>query len=401
MVGMVQKFVFAGAVALLPLGTAILWSQGQQPIEGTIVPGSMKVSYGGEPLIQELIERRVIGDAVKAAIRREDFAALDAMGNKFRLSRSRTESGLWNLAEYHAQILAELEPGSEDQCDNGSDDFLRRWLAKSPNQPGPYIARAAVFEAQAWCVRGGGYADTVRAQAFRHFAAKVDEARTFLEENRSVASVDPQYYAVLARIFIDQGVEKAEFMQLLDEASSREPNYHQTYLEAYRYFQPRWHGSHSELDEMARYATTRTTSDEGSGMYARYYWSVLHCECDDFQQSIDWPTMRQSMQALMTRYPSDWNAANFARISCAMNDAQQARGWFARVKGDYTGAFDDMAEMQRCQEMAQPLERSRARCPYAAREGWPPADVDRYCRLPEIRSRSKADSAKAASPGDT
>ena len=393
---MLEKLLLATAVAVVPLATAMVWSQPQEPVAGTIVPGSMRVSYGGEPLTQELIDRKIIADGVKAAIDRKDYDALNAMASKFRRSRSRTDSGLWHLSIFHNQISTELGPRDEGQCDNRSYNFLRGWLAKSPDEPAPYISRAALLEDYAWCVRGGGYAHTVSAQAFEAFAAKVDEARAVLEENRTIAAADPHYYAVMVRIFIDQGVEKAEFTQMLDEATAREPNYHQTYFEAFRYFQPRWHGSDAEVGEMARYATARTTSDEGPGMYARYYWSVLNCNCGDFEESIDWPTMKKSMQSLMARYPSDWNAANFARISCAMDDAKEARHWFARVKGDYTGAFDDMAEMQRCQEMSQPLERSRARCPYAAREGWPLADVDRYCRIPEIRSRPKTVSTKAA-----
>jgi hypothetical protein len=39
-----------------------------------------------------------------------------------------------------------------------------------------------------------------------------------------------------------------------------------------------------------------------------------------------------------------------------------------------------MDEMMRCQAMAQPLERSTERCPYAAREAWSRADIDKYCR---------------------
>ena len=86
------------------------------------------------------------------------------------------------------------------------------------------------------------------------------------------------------------------------------------------------------------------------------------------------------MRAVMARYPSDWNAANFARISCKMNDPQEARSWFARVQGDHSVAWTNIADLMRFQDMAQPLPRSAARCPYAAREGWTREDVDRYCR---------------------
>jgi hypothetical protein len=216
-------------------------------------------------------------------------------------------------------------------------------------------------------------------EALESFAAKADEARRLLDQNRDIAAVDPHYYAVMARLYIDQGAEKAEFRQLLDEATAREPNYHYLYFDAYRYFQPQWYGSDTEVDDLARYAAARTTG-EGLGIYARYYWYALDCDCGAIAKSIDWQTMKLAMSDVMAHYPSDWNAANFARISCEMRDPQEARRWFGRVKGDHTIAWNNMEEMLRCQSMAQPLERSTARCPYAAREAWSRADVDKYCR---------------------
>ena len=116
-------------------------------------------------------------------------------------------------------------------------------MAKTPNDPAPYVARAAVLEAQAWCIRGGGYAPSVSAPSLASFKAKVGEAQTILNAHRAKAAIDPHYYAVMARIYIDRAADKTKFMQLLDEATAREANYHYLYYEAYRYFQPQWHGS--------------------------------------------------------------------------------------------------------------------------------------------------------------
>ena len=87
-------------------------------------------------------------------------------------------------------------------------------------------------------------------------------------------------------------------------------------------------------------------------MYARFYWYVLDCDCGDMDKSIDWATMKQSMRGVMARYPSAWNAANFARISCTMEDPQETRNWFASVKGDYSHAWRDLNELKQCQSSA-------------------------------------------------
>lgn len=172
---------------------------------------------------------------------------------------------------------------------------------------------------------------------------------------------------------------------LLDEATSREPAYHYLYFEAYRYFQPQWYGSDDEVDELARYAAARSKRAEGRGMYARFYWQALDCNCD-VEGTLDWPTMKLAMRDVMARYPADWNAANFARIACRMNDADETAAWLGHVSGDPSQAWDDNDEMRRCLRKAQAspaaAERSSQRCAYAAIEQWPNEDFERYCRHP-------------------
>jgi hypothetical protein len=331
----------------------------------------------------EVAEQKPIVEAVKAAIDRSDYRALNRLETEFRLTRSSTSSGIWKLSLFHWRILTELGPkGDGGGCDDRSTDFFQGWLAATPGEAALHISRAAVLEAYAWCIRGGGYAGSVSREALDSFQAKVAEARGILTAHPT-ASIDPHYYAVMERIYIDQGAEKSDFKRLLDDATSREPNYHYLYFNAYRYFQPQWYGSDAEVDELARYAAARTTKAEGLGMYARYYWFAIDCHCD-IDQSIDWPTMKRAMRDVMARYPADWNAANFARIACRMNDPNEAAAWLRNVKGDPGQAWGDRDEMRRCLRMAQAspasAERSSKRCAYAAIEQWPNEDFDRYCR---------------------
>lgn len=335
------------------------------------------------PLAGEAAEQRPIIDGVKAAIVRQDYAGLNAMETEFRRTRSRTSSGIWKLSVFHWRVLAELGP-RKGQCDDRSADFFKGWIAATPDQPAPYITRAAVLEDYAWCLRGDGFASNVSTLAFGTFAAKVDEASKVLADHRAIAAIDPHYYAVMERIYIDQRASKADFKRLLEEGTAQEPDYHYLYFDAYRYYQPQWYGSDAEIDELARFAAARTAGTEGLGMYARYYWFATDCKCS-IRNSIDWPTMKTAMRDVMDRYPSDWNAANFARISCDMRDYKEAGDWLNRVKTDYSDAWTDKVEMRRCESMAQVQKstiHSAERCPYAAIESWPNADFEKYCRHP-------------------
>lgn len=362
---------------ILVLACAFAWSAYVFWPSAVDASQTQAIQAVGEPR-DEIAEQDVVNNAVKSAVARKDYDALGTMANQLRRDRSRTRSGVWKLSVFHSRILAELGP-RKGQCDDHSAEFFRDWMSRSPRDAAPIVARAAVLEAQAWCIRGGGYASSVSGPALAGFKAKVSEARAILSERKVQASVDPHYYAVMVRIAIDTAAEKATFQQMLDEATAREPNYHYLYYEAYRYHQPQWFGSAAEIEKLARYAAERTTGHDRPGMYARYYWFVLDCDCGDIDRSIDWPTMKQSMRDVMARYPSAWNAANFARISCVMEDPQETRSWFANVKGDYSVAWRNLNELKQCQSAAA-LERSTERCPYAAREAWSATDVDRYCR---------------------
>lgn len=331
----------------------------------------------GDPA-DEITEQNTVNNAVKAAVAQHDYAGLSAMANQFRLERSRTASGVWKLSVFHSRIRAELGP-RQGQCDDRSEDFFRDWMKQSPNDATPVVARAAVIEAQAWCIRGGGYAPSVSQAALTSFRSRVSDALALLHARKAQASADPHYYAVMVRLAIDTAADKASFRRLLDEATAREPNYHYLYYEAYRYYQPQWFGSSAEIEQLARYAAARATGKDRAGIYARYYWFVLDCKCGDMEQAVDWSAMKQSMRGLMAHTPSAWNAANFARIACTMDDSAETRAWFASVTGDYSVAWPSLSQLNQCQKSA-PLERSTERCPQAAREGWSSADVDRYCR---------------------
>src|SRR5688572_3228652 len=90
-----------------------------------------------QPPTDEITEQKVIIDAVKAAIDRNDYNALNKMAIEFRQTRSRTSSGIWKLSVFHWRVLAELGPRGEGQCDDRSTSFFQDWFAKTPNEPAP------------------------------------------------------------------------------------------------------------------------------------------------------------------------------------------------------------------------------------------------------------------------
>ena len=42
--------------------------------------------------------------------------------------------------------------------------------------------------------------------------------------------------------------------------------------------------------------------------------------------------MRQAMRDVITRYPSDWNAANFAKLACQIGDGNDAAVYLGMIR---------------------------------------------------------------------
>lgn len=302
----------------------------------------------------ELQERQAIFDRVKRAIETKDFATLNAMESEFRTRRSLTPSGTWKLSSYYAGLRAYLNKGKVNgRCVYRAESFLGAWADLAPDAPGAYIVEAMLLLDNAWCHRGGGYARTVRESAWVPYEAGVAAAYQALEEHRAVASVDPEFYSVMAEIYIAQGQDESSFANLLEEATDKEPYYYNTYFKAFRYYLPQWNGSFEEVEKFARSAADQTSSKSDMGTYARVFWYVAECDCDTSFRSMHWPTMKKAMQDVVEQYPNDWNAANFARISCRKADAAEAAKYFAMLKKDDGVAWTDKFEWHQCQKYAK------------------------------------------------
>lgn len=299
----------------------------------------------------ELAERTAIFDEVKAAIDGKDYPALNAMAEGYRERRARTPSGTWKLSYFYYGVIGHMpaeNPGA--RCASPSEGFFADWIKADPAAPAPYIAQAWAETSVGLCLRGGAFANQTPPEAVEAMRVHVGKARAILEAHRDVASVDPQYYAEMFRIYQVDGTGDDEMRALLDEAVSREPYYHDLYFTAVKYYLPQWHGVPGDLDRIARFAADHASGDDGKGGYARVFWSLEDCHCMDLS-AIDWPLMKQSMHDIMKAYPNDWNAANFARFSCKFSDTPAAAEFFGLMKGEIGADWGHEDEYRRCRQM--------------------------------------------------
>lgn len=340
----------------------------------------------------EIREREAIRGRVETALMKRDFAALNAMEQEFRTQRSRTSSGTWKLSWFY-RSLPDATPRKDGTCVNEAEPILTKWREAYPAQPAPLIAQAQNLVSLAWCIRGNGSWHQVPKAAWPAFYRAIGTARQILEANHEIASVDPQYYAVMVDIYMAEGRSKAALQSLLDEATAREPLYYETYFGAAYYYLPQWHGDPGDLHRLGRYAVQRTRDTDGSGVYARLMWTLIGISGTDLGE-MDWATAKRGMQDVMRAYPDEWNAAGFARLSCRMNDGKAAASFFASAPSDDGSAWgrhpEGVDEWKACRALAgvgqapppgsSPAQWRPERCAYAIVEVWPAEQFKKHCR---------------------
>ena len=293
------------------------------------------------------VEREKISARVNAYLKDEDFAALNKMATEFLTTRARTPSGVWKLRVFHTSVrswLKELQPA--ETCVSAARPILNRWSAFDPSAPAPPITEAWALLEQAWCKR---HDVNWGAEPFRADASKADQT---LAVYKSVASVDPEYYATAEDVAFVTRSDKADFNRLLAEGIAHEPSYYGLYFSAAKYFLPAAYGSTQDVDRIARLAADKSSGTDGLGAYARVYWLYRDCGCSLWQSAIDWTLMKQSMADVVARYPADWNVVNFAKIACQMGDSREAAKYFSKLRRDNGLAWRNDEERKECRTMA-------------------------------------------------
>lgn len=334
-----------GSVDLLSVVPPACTAQAAAPDTGQVVASSS----------DDEAEREIILQRVRTAIAADDFATLSAMEDDFRSSRARTPSGLWKLAAFHAGLQAYLATGlqRDNGCQYRSANFLQRWASAAPRNPAPVITNAALLLKQGWCIRGGGYVDTVAAEAWPEFRKSVATASETLEKHEKISSADPEFYAIKLNVLRAQGASKAAFHDVIEEATAREPYYHRTYFNAAIYYLPQWGGSYADVEAFARYAAERTRTSEHSGFYARVFWSLEESRFDVTAKAADWPKMKQAMRAVYDRYPVGWNGQYFADLSCRMGDGEEGRRYIRAIHPEAKDEAAFAALFYGCDQRAQ------------------------------------------------
>ena len=262
---------------------------------------------------------------------------------------------------YLALSLSIARPVSGDGCRDQSEGLIARWQAFDPHAPAATIFYAEHLLAKGWCVRGSGFAQTVSPQAWKVFHEMSGKALNLLE-SRNSAAVDPQYYAVMAKIYRATGKDETAMMGLLERAFSAEPGYYETYYAASEYFKPQWNGGPDGYDRFARFAMDRAKKQEGRGMYARLYLYEADCNCRHTLPAPDRELMKEALRDIIVRWPVGRNVNRAIQEACMVQDYAESAELFRLLGSDDAAmGWSSPADQSDCREKTQQWQTLRGR----------------------------------------
>jgi hypothetical protein len=264
-------------------------------------------------------------DSIQATVRTafvaKRFVAINDLAGQMRQQRSRLADGRWELPFVTGAVGWNLHPRDKAAWQARLAQ-IDDWIASTPRDSTPYLAKATVLVAYAWDARGGGWANTVDENDWRLFKERLVAAQQVLESSSAISKASPVWYETMQAVALGLSWPEPAYTSLFNEAVQREPTYYFFYFNAAQYFLPRWQGTPRDLAKFVDGAVNRTQTKEGQTLYARIYWSLLWAfKNQTFSPDrAKWPRMRQGFQDILRSYPDNWNANAFAFYACMAED---------------------------------------------------------------------------------
>jgi hypothetical protein len=273
---------------------------------------------------------------VRNLFNEEKFAQLERIASDARRQESRFLGGAWKIHSFYGAIATPGALTAPDAAWNAHIERLRRWIAAIPDSSTPRISLAESYLRFAWKARGNGSGDKVTDEAWKLFRERVQQARDVLEEAKSVATSDPQWYQALQVVALAQGWDKKQAEQLLADATSASPNYYYFYDAYANYLLPKWYGKPGDSEMFAQTIADRIGGSEGDFIYFQLALSLNCCRARAQAPTIAWDRVKRGFASLEQLYGStnyDRNAV--AYMAVRQEDREFAQQLFTRIGGNW------------------------------------------------------------------
>lgn len=272
---------------------------------------------------------------IAALLEQGKFEELDKEAQHARVTKARVLGGVWKIYDFYGDLI----PSGNSEADyNWAIGRIKAWIAARPQSATARIALANAYEGFAWLARGNGYADTITDDAWQLFHERVELAKAPLLEAAHMDERCPYWYSAVMQLALDEGWDKSEAREIVDQANLFEPTYYHIYRQYANYVLPKWYGKPGETQAFAEEISNRLGESQGSFVYYELA-TLVACQCDQARDSLhnmSWPRIKNGFHEMRRLYGVSnlkWN--RYGYMAYLSGDKEAAQEAFAQIGSDW------------------------------------------------------------------
>jgi Domain of unknown function (DUF4034) len=321
---------------LVFLGVAMLSMMGARTLSAQLIP--LLPPIEGESNEEATPQQTKAVQAVQADLIAERFDQLDELADRLRQTKARVTGGGWRLRLFYNSLMLAGNPS--DAAIKEHMTHLEHWMTQRPESITPWIAAAETLHQWAWEARGSGVADTVTADGWKLYTARIEREEQVLQTAGKLAKMCPQWYSETMSVGLAAGWERARMQDVFDRGIQFEPGYFYLYRDYANYLLPKWEGHRGDTTAFAKAEADRAGGDEGDLIYFYIATVVIRRGNGGIPKGeMDWERIKRGEHVLERKYGVTRAITNeLAFMAYTYRDATVAKSLFASIGDRWTVA---------------------------------------------------------------
>jgi len=261
-----------------------------------------------------------------------DYERLDALAEFYRTTNAHVEHGESSFKRFYECIGSECRIKYKTRTKDYMA-IMEKW-EKSTGSPTATIAKAYVQTIWAWEAKMSDLELEVRENLFVDRLWQAEEMLSINEEFKNY----PYYYDLRLHIATGVGMNQKKYFELLDEAVSKHPYYHDYHYQTLFYLMPRWHGRSGDMAEYADKVFHNTDENQQYQLYARMALSLKYAYgLGVFEDTgLSWDKTKEGFLRILKETNNDqYNYASLGYYACLAGDKETAKNLFLHGPTEY------------------------------------------------------------------
>ena len=281
-----------------------------------------------------------LATVVAQLVEKSDSAGLDYLADRLVAVPVRFPGGDWALPMFFSACVHPLGAENDEASWNRTHERIAAWQKAFPQSATAPVAEAGRLIHHAWHVRGSGYADSVKPEAWPIFEQRIQAAKTLLEKCPRTC---PEWYVARLTVARAQGESRDKEVAIFDEGWKAHPNYTPLLKEIVTVLLPRWSGQPGDWHRMAK----RVAKGTDAKTYALMVNAAWGYERGDILKGtgLDRALYRKGWNELLDEHSGSLSLAHHClRIALSLGDEQLTDGALDRTGTRYHPSFWRNAE---------------------------------------------------------